>query len=90
MSRPRKGVIELVSAERDGSNLILSTLDGATRTVSGSTRNTSEAVDDLSVSLDSNPDGTYRLSLEGTTEPGDQVVLSIGSRSFSYVVPESA
>ena len=88
MSQPRKG-IELVSAERDGSNLILSTLDGATRTVSGSTRNTSEAVDDLSVSLDSSPDDTYRLSLEGTTEPGDQVVLSIGSRSFSYVVPRA-
>ena len=84
-----QGVIELVSAERDGSNLILSTLDGATRTVSGSTRNTSEAVDDLSVSLDSSPDDTYRLSLEGTTEPGDQVVLSIGSRSFSYVVPRA-
>ena len=84
-----QGVIELVSAERDGSNLILSTLDGATRTVLGSTRNTSEAVDDLSVSLDSNPDDTYRLSLEGTTEPGDQVILSIGSRSFSYVVPRA-
>ena len=42
-----QGVIELVSADRDGSNLILSTLRRATRTVSGSTRNTSEAVDDL-------------------------------------------
>ena len=65
-----QGTLESVAADRDGSNLIVSTLDGATRVVSGSTRNTSEAVDDLSVSLDSNPDDTHRLSLEGTTEPG--------------------
>ena len=84
-----QGTLESVAADRDGSNLIVSTLDGATRVVSGTTRNTSEAIDDLSVSLDSNPDDMHRLSLEGTTEPGDRVVVSIGTRSFSYVVPES-
>ena len=84
-----QGTLESVAADRDGSNLIVSTLDGATRVVSGTTRNTSDAIDDLSVSLDSNPDDTHRLSLEGTTEPGDRVVVSIGTRSFSYVVPES-
>ena len=81
------GLIDSVSAYRDGADLIIEALDGVARSVTISTQNTDAAVDDLLVNVLPVSDDGYQMALEGTTEPGDQIVLSIGSRSFEYVIP---
>ena len=78
------------SASVRGSQLIVHALDGSPRAISGSTSNTSPATNDLSVSLQEQNDSVWGLDISGTTEPGDQITFSIGSRTLNYVIPDSA
>jgi len=80
----------LTVASVEGTQLIVHALDGLPRQISGSTGNAGPAVNDLAASLSGDETSDFRLEITGTTEPGDEIQFSVGSRSYSYVIPEGA
>jgi flagellar hook-associated protein 3 FlgL len=77
---------QLSASVVDGTVQIL-TLDGTSRAISGSSRNASQPVDDLTGEVSgATDDGSFVGQIGGTMERGDQLKLSIGSRSFTYVI----
>ena len=76
----------LTAVEQDGVLEITAT-DGVARAISAGTENTRAGTDDLSIDSMSDPDsGELSFSLSGTMDAGDQVRLTVGTRSLTYHV----
>ena len=79
------GEISSLQAESVNGSLQITATDGIARQISAGATNTTPAIDDLQAELSTDSE-TNRISMQlgGSMEPGDQVRLTIGARSFTY------